>query len=183
MNCQMVKTLLLDYQDTMLSSEQRAGIDAHLSGCGSCRAERAETERVMALLHAQAVPQPSAHRWARLQRDILTAVTQRAPSRHPSRHSAQVLLPWWSWSAAAAALLLWLVWTPVTERLLPHRSDSLNNPADGSNNLGPLITDMMTTTPSVLSGLEEGPASSPLDGLDQLNPEELQHVEQSLGDL
>ncbi|HTP41423.1 MAG TPA: zf-HC2 domain-containing protein [Nitrospiria bacterium] len=183
MNCQTVRPLLMDDVNTALPAEQQAAVDAHLQGCESCRAERADIERLLTLLRAQTVPQPPARRWAMLQYTVLAEMARRTPPSKPIRRRAPSLLPWWTWSAAAAALLLWLVWTPVTQRLLPHRSSSQSDSADGSNTLGPLIAEMMTTTPSVLNGLDEGPGSSPLEGLDQLDLDEVQHVEHSLGNL
>ncbi len=59
MNCKQVDEKLSLYLYDELSAEERAGMEAHLAGCATCREEAAELERLRLVLDERPLRQPA----------------------------------------------------------------------------------------------------------------------------
>jgi putative zinc finger protein len=75
MRCSTARRLTITAADRELGGWRRRGLDRHLAGCAACRDERAETDRVLALvggLPTEAAPP------ARLEQEVLRRVRRLA---------------------------------------------------------------------------------------------------------
>jgi hypothetical protein len=90
--CRIARLRLHAGRET-LSGRERAGLDAHLEGCGACRAAAARADAVLAALEA--------HRPVRLQVDVTAAVMERV-GEIAAAPSAETR---WTLGSLAASLL------------------------------------------------------------------------------
>ncbi|NQU07683.1 MAG: zf-HC2 domain-containing protein [Candidatus Abyssubacteria bacterium] len=65
MNCPDAKKLLVDYSEDTLSERKRRAVESHLSGCELCRGELSQIERLKERLSSMEAPEPDEKFWQR----------------------------------------------------------------------------------------------------------------------
>ena len=111
MDCSEVKQLLSAYYDDELSSEKRASVDEHLSGCNDCTRELESFRNLSAMADRLSHPEAPIQIWSQLSERL--SAERKAESQQLNRWS------WIKWTgtraapvgvAVAVAILIAVVW-------------------------------------------------------------------------
>jgi len=102
--CQDVQPKLSDYVDGLVSTDERATIDAHLATCAACKGLVRDLERVRTAARQLGPIEPPDHIWL----TIAGQIRLESPTPLLSRPEARPRQPiaWRQWIGLAAALLL-----------------------------------------------------------------------------
>lgn len=107
--------LLPGYIGGELGPDERKRVEAHCAACEACRAERT----LLMLVSEETVPDPGEAFWNAMPDRIYRAV-QAAESQQQEKKNVDLfrfgwllLLPRWTWAAAAMAAVLLVVWLTV----------------------------------------------------------------------
>ncbi len=102
MDCGTARTMIEERADGTLPPEAGAGLDAHLSSCAACAADRARTDAVGRLLRSRA-----AVRTAAAQGGLDAMWTRVRAGIEEGKAAPRLFRPWrWAWLPAAAALVV-----------------------------------------------------------------------------
>lgn len=104
MRCDEVQTLLIEAADGGLAGPLQAGVEGHLAGCGTCRAEAEALRELLRTAAAVPVPEPPAPYWATARGELARRLGLRQSP--VSRRTRLLPLRPWALAGAAAALLL-----------------------------------------------------------------------------
>ena len=86
MRCKDVSPLLIEYQENSLGPEERGAVERHLRGCGRCRKEFEEIDKLYHLLAEESIPSPQESFWT----NFLPGVRARIESK---KKTSGLLIP------------------------------------------------------------------------------------------
>jgi hypothetical protein len=104
--CQETQRLLSELQEGALAAPQHKDVEAHLSGCASCRTEHDRTKALNGFLRdAFRVPEPAGDFWARQEAGILKTAARPAPPVRGKKGGSRMWFLGVGLGLAAAALV------------------------------------------------------------------------------
>jgi len=63
MNCRETQALLSDYIECQLPNDKASAVKSHLAGCGDCRSEHEDLQRMLGIFHALPREEPVFELW------------------------------------------------------------------------------------------------------------------------
>jgi predicted anti-sigma-YlaC factor YlaD len=81
MKCRDIGSLLIEYQEDSLGSEEREAVERHLRECDRCRRELEEIEKLYHLLAEETVPSPEENFWTNFLPEVRTRIEEKSKTR------------------------------------------------------------------------------------------------------